>query len=72
MINGGTWTVDGGTRMIDGGNRTVDGGTLMVTGGTLTVGGGTQMSDDQHGLGSAVASTSRSRHHQAKQHPHIC
>jgi hypothetical protein len=58
--------------MVGGGTLMVTGSTQMVDDSTLTVNGGTQMSDDQHRLGSAVTSTSRSRRHQAKQHPHVC
>jgi hypothetical protein len=71
-VGSGTLTVTGGTCIVDSGTLTVAGGTQMVDRSTLTVGGGTQMSDDQRRLGSAIASTSRSHCHQAKQHPHVC
>jgi hypothetical protein len=58
--------------MVTCGTRTDDGGTRIVDGSTVMVGDGMQMSDDQYRLGSAIASMSWSRHHQAKQHPHIC
>jgi hypothetical protein len=58
--------------LVTGCTRTVDSGTLTVNGSTLMVNGGSQMSDDHHRAGSATASTSRLRHHQAKQHPHVC
>jgi hypothetical protein len=67
-----TLTVDGGTLTVDGSTQMVDDGTLMVVDNTLMVDGDTQTSDGQHGLGSAVTGTTRSRHHQAKQHPHVC
>jgi hypothetical protein len=79
MVDDGTRTIDGGTLIVTSGTHTVNGGTLTVASGTrivdnstLTVGGGTQTSDDQHRLGNTVASTSRSRRHQAKEHPHVC
>jgi hypothetical protein len=65
MVADGTRTVVDSTRMINDGTQTVNGGTLTVSGGTET-------SDDQHRLGSAIVGTTRSCHHQAKQHPHVC
>jgi hypothetical protein len=64
--------VTDGTRTVVDSTRTINGGTQTVNGGTLTVGGGTETSDDQHQLGSAIVGTTQSRHHQAKQHPHVC
>jgi hypothetical protein len=64
--------VDGGTMMVTSDTCTVDGGTQMFDGSTLTVDGGTKTSDDHHRLDSVIASTSQLRHHEAKQHPHVC
>jgi hypothetical protein len=58
--------------MVDGGTMMVTGGTRSVDGSTLTVGGDTHTSDDQHRLGSVVASTPWLCRYKDKQHPHIC
>jgi hypothetical protein len=60
------------TLAVNVGTLTVSGGTLTVNGGTLINIGGTQMSNDHHRLSSVVARTTQSRHHRAKQHPHVC
>jgi hypothetical protein len=72
MVDGGTMMVTSDTCTVDGGTLVVAGGTQMFDGSTLTVDGGTKTSDDHHRLDSVIASTSQSRHHEAKQHPHVC
>jgi hypothetical protein len=72
MADGSTWTVDGSTQTVGGGTLMSVRETQTVESNTLMFGGGTLMSNDQHLLDSSIANTTRSRHHQAKQHLPVC